>query len=780
MPRSKSHTVQSIAFSNALAPTPTPSRVFRHGLGHTTQDLANTLRAHTKHSAWALNESNTHSPAVTDEMLKNAQLACKKSLSLAFEKQMASRHNTACERISMAHALSLQPHASTALLLPFKAQADLLPDLDTSSSSADTCCEPAAAGNKEIQHKQSGGCEHEDGGGIVIDLDEAAHGAFASTKYLNDVAKGRPEAVAESFKSDAAEMGRQPIQHLGNQLTHGGAAEFSTAVGAAVVMLPLAGLAIKAGIEEWQHASHTLKDLEAEQATQRAHLDRLKGAAQAAPIAALDAHIQAQALRLDKLKEAEQHARSDRGAGAMSAASGLSIGLKALSDIGLKISLGVKAAFTGKGFFALSESAQVGTAAAGAAVGLGIAGTFVLGPLAGIFATALGAFFTVKSVRKLKQLQSDFTHLQSDLKATALASGAGVQSTHAPLRAFLIRQGDKRIGFFKRFGRWNKAFMVGSGLYAASAITKAVVVGVAVAGIAAAASNPIGLGVITAVGIVGALAMGITSFSFLRGHGKQGKYSRATAGDHPWVDRKLMTDLHAVHTRGAASMPMDTHLGFDMAASCLRNLDAQKQLLRNFMADAARFANKHSPMEKNLSWWQHLGRQVLNKKSVEKFLHTDQGLASLNTLVKETLMAHLALLKDKLTHRDLAMAQLTLDKRPVHTTKDSDKVDGNTMLHQTEQLAETYARFEAEYAADQGRMELTLLRLKQLEEAPTNIGVVELAGHMDAGTNLKEIRDYLHTDWDRQIRHARGVLFESQLEGARLRDQQYRAQKLAV
>ncbi|HEX4917389.1 MAG TPA: hypothetical protein VFV43_05785 [Limnobacter sp.] len=780
MPRTTSHAAQRVAYSNALPLTPAPGHVFRHNLSHATQELASSLRAQKAQNAYALNSSNSNAPAITDAMLKSVLHDTKRSLHQAFHRQSESRRQVANERKTLVNNLQLNLDTGAPVLQQFKAMASVLPDLETDALK-DSCCEHPEQKDRESRNKNSGGCEHEDGGGIVIDLDEAAHGAFASSKYLNDVAKGRPEAVAESFKTDAADMARQPIQHLGNQLTHGGAAEFSTAVGAGVVMLPLAGLAIKAGLEEWQHASHALKDLEAEKAEQRAHLDRLKSAAQAAPSGALNAHIQAQALRLDKLDEAGQHARSDRGAGAMSAASGLSIGLKALSDIGLKVSLGIKAAFSGKSFFALSESAQAGTAAAGAAVGFGIAGTFVLGPLAGIFATALGGFFTVKTLRKLKQLKSDFKHLQADLKATALASGSRIKPSQQPLHDFLIRQGNKRIGFFKRFGRWNKAFMVGSGLYAASAVTKAVVVGVAAAGIAAAASNPIGLGVITAVGILGALAMGITSFSFLRGHGKQGKYSRATAGDHSWVDRRLMTDLHGVQTSMQTAEDSNSegpsngrHLGFDMAASCLRNLNQQKQLLREFMAEAAKSANKHSPMEKHLSWWQHLGRRVINRKVVEHFVQTEQGVAAFNTLVKGTLVAQLEMLKDKLEHRDLAMAQLKLAEPPAEQEDDAGLVNEDT-LRQTEQLAETYARFETEYAADQGRMELTLLRLKHMED-DTSVTVEQLADYVNAGTNMKAISDYLHADWDRQIRHARGVLFESQLEGARLRDQQYRAQ----
>ncbi|WP_285199573.1 hypothetical protein, partial [Klebsiella pneumoniae] len=81
----------------------------------------------------------------------------------------------------------------------------------------------------------------------------------------------------------------------------------------------------------------------------------------------------------------------------------------------------------------------------------GVAGTFVLGPLAGAFATALGAFFTVKSLQKHRQLKTDFGNLQHELKHHRLTEQGQLHESHQVLEAFLLRQGEKRIGFFKRF-----------------------------------------------------------------------------------------------------------------------------------------------------------------------------------------------------------------------------------------------------------------------------------------------------------------------------------------
>lgn len=760
-------TTRAVVFHNAPPTPPLASHAFRNALGHSTQGLATALRRAEQQNGLDLNEADCTGAFVTKTMLDNTARQARNAMQQAWLQQCTARTSLANTRMDLVKKLREQTSPNTTLLQNLKIELAILPDSPQQQATV-TCCEQPPVHDEKIPNKQSKGCDHDEDGGIVIDLDEAAHGAFASSKYLSEVAQGRPEVVMESFKADAAELAEQPIRYLGKELTEGGVADFSTSVGAGAIMLPLAALAVKAGIEEWQHGTHELKELNAVRTDQLKTLNHLQASAKEVPSAQLESRIEAQAVRLEKLEEATQQAHKDRQIGAMSAASGFTIGLKALSDIGLKVSLGVKSAFTGKGFFALSESAQTGTAAAGAAVGFGIAGTFVLGPLAGIFATALGAFFTIKTITKLRQLKTDFEHLKADLKSDALAHGNQTSDASEALRNFLIRQGDKRIGFFKRFARWNKAFMVGSGLYAASAVTKAVVVGVAAAGIVAAASNPIGLAVITAVGIVGAIAMGIASFSFLQGHGKQGKYSRSTATDHAWVDRKLMTDLHAIQTNNARP-------AFDMAASCLKFLDAQKTALRKFMAEMSTAAGKHSPMEKNLSWWKHLSKQIASEKAVRRFLRTDAGLNHFRTMVKESLQAKNEMLVEKLRHRELTFQLLQADVHRQAVVNNTAELDGST-LPALQQLGETFAKLDSEYGADQAELELNLHRLKQIENDPS-MDVQKLASCIDAGDSVKETSQFVHQEMDRDIRHARGVLFESQLEGARVRENQYREMK---
>ncbi|HEX4879344.1 MAG TPA: hypothetical protein VFV39_05820, partial [Limnobacter sp.] len=232
MPRQNLASARAITWCNASAPLPVSSHTFRHNLSHATQGLAQALRTSAKQNAFALDSDNSSTPPVGEAALKAALTGAGQSLRLAFEQQLTARQAFAADRKSWSQSVRTSLNTDSPVFEQLKVQADILPNLGKTPSGA--CCDSEKAAPDKASSKHAGGCDHEEGGGIVIDLDEAAHGAFASSKDLHDVAKGRPEAVVESFKADAAEMAQQPIQYLGNQLTHGGVAEFSTAVGAGV------------------------------------------------------------------------------------------------------------------------------------------------------------------------------------------------------------------------------------------------------------------------------------------------------------------------------------------------------------------------------------------------------------------------------------------------------------------------------------------------------------------------------------------------------------------
>lgn len=626
-------------------------------------------------------------------------------------------------------------------------------------------------------HNHEGGCNHDDSTFFYFDGDELVHGMYAVVKDTVE----NPAELVKTFEEKSSDLDTQPFQFLAKELAESGVGEFAAAMSSGAAMLPFAGLAIHAGVGEMKHASHTLHDLHTERHVLESDAKVAHFAAEQTKLAEVENQSHILQSRLDLNQKAKVQAKNTWIVGFNSAASGFAIGLKAISDIALKVSLGIKGALNGKGFFALGDTIQAGTAAAGAAVGFGIAGTFVLGPLAGVFATALGAFFTIKTMNKRNQLKQDFKLAQADLKEESLQMRAqGVEEPHhAQFVEFMERQGDKRISFFTKFGRWNKAFMVGSGLYAASAVTKAVVVGVALAGIGAAVSNPIGLAVITAVGVIGAVGMGVASLSFIRGHAKQNKYSKHTNADHQLVDRHFLASLRLPKKAADYVGEGDdvgqqarqlANLAFDTGSACLKQLNVRKSGLRQFLNIAAGHVGKISPYDKGLTVWARLRGKTLGLKTLQPYLTSEEGKAALKTLVIDDLDAQAEYLQTKLAARDV-LVKGTLNGE----LGDEVSVDG------LDSYAQVLGTLDADYEKDQAALEHVLFLSKRCNQNMDSalLGMVMKSWGVEqehGATQEASLAKHLLKDMDKDSRLARGVLFESQLQGSRLKDDQYKAQ----
>uniref|UniRef100_UPI001CBF150F hypothetical protein n=1 Tax=Proteus terrae TaxID=1574161 RepID=UPI001CBF150F len=80
----------------------------------------------------------------------------------------------------------------------------LLP-LPAASGIASDCCAD------QETNVASGGCDHEGSTGIVLDLDEMVHGAYASVKYLSQAADGEPSKVLDTFRAEAQSLSDKPL-----------------------------------------------------------------------------------------------------------------------------------------------------------------------------------------------------------------------------------------------------------------------------------------------------------------------------------------------------------------------------------------------------------------------------------------------------------------------------------------------------------------------------------------------------------------------------------------
>lgn len=455
---------------------------------------------------------------------------------------------------------------------------------------------------------------------IAVDLDEAAHGAYACSKYLGDVFAGKPERVAGEIRDDAALLASAPKEALIREAVPHGVGDFSAAVGASAAVLPLAGLAIHAGIHEIRDARGQLRDCAGRERRLRDALRVAEALTPVVPETANEAALLRQARKDNGFSR--RLALKDLGIGISSALSGAAIALKSSLDIGFKSAL---AAVQKK--FSLLDAAQQGTQIGTAGMVAGAAGTLVLSPLAGLFATTLGISFVRKSASKHRQLKRDVALARQDLQINlALLDASGKEEPrHVRYAEFIRRQADKRIQFFRGFRRWNKAFLLGSGLYAASATTKMAVTAAALAGVGAAASNPVGLGVLLGLGVLGALIMGGASLSFLTGHDRQGRFSRHTGQDHPDVDREFLASLDLYRKPAPEGSPTsDAGLrwsvsGLDTRARCLEALDARKEALRTLLRGAADANGKLPPGDPAHHVWSKL---ACGLRTGTQFLHT--------------------------------------------------------------------------------------------------------------------------------------------------------------
>ena len=729
------------------------------------------------------------------------------------KKEFEQTHEAFEKLIGADKLFTIQKKLLAKLSCPSESNTSSSTDLDSSQEDAADLTKRLikrfAATQPGHAHKHVHGHEHPDG--MVIDLDEAVHGVYAASKYIISALKGNPQHILDEFSRDAHDLANDTWTYLRDELIPHGIGEFAAGVGVSAIMLPLAYMAAKAGLEEMHHASHEIKDLKKHQGKLEEIQGNLGEMNKILESNYLETETKVVNSKATLIQRALKQSKRDWKIGLCSFGSGVSIGTKALSDIGLKISLGVQGLLTGKGFLGASQVISASTPTALVTTVLGAVSTFMLGPLAGLFATGLGAYFTRKSTSKRNQLKTDFKvaaeQLSIDPKTGEVQLTSEPKEESKPkeekidtfniYQTFIGRQGKRRVHFFKDFTRWNKAFMIGSGLYAASATTKAIVAGLALGGLTAAASNPIGLGIITAVGTIGALGMGIASYCFITGHGKQGKYSNHTAGDDKLVDRDLLVraQAHAVDKNKGRDIKEQIKL----ASACLERLNARKDTIRTFLNEAAKNSKTKKGVEKispflatkngkktdgakkdktqQLTLWKRLKGQALNVKDVEAYVKKNFG--KILDFAKTDLKAEEKYLKEQLsTLKTLAgwASETKPNAQGFISSKGAKALTKEFINYTDEELINKQQATQARLDQTKGLIDRIF---KSTEEKSTEERSIEnypnaeeLLQHWgvraEKGKENHALADYLLDDVDKDLRNARGVLFEAQLQASQL------------
>ena len=421
---------------------------------------------------------------------------------------------------------------------------------------------------RAVETAAHGHHHHHDGGGaIIVDLDEAVHGVYAAIGYLVQSFKGGSGGVAQQFKDNANLLASNPTGWITNSEAPQGAVDFGVSVGIAAVLLPLAVLAIKAGVEEMHGASHTGKELKRKIADMEADVEGLANSGLTSNVqmprklAELADAVNRE--RLTAMKFLVKQNKADGRIGLFSASAGSAILTKASAEIAEK-------------------AAYIATGANHAAIlateGVGFASTFGLGPVAALASTGLGGYALTKSIRKRDEFKSDKQLAERQIAALIGNDNEQVQNVSA-YHTFLSAKLEQHDKFFDSYVKWNKGFLSGSTLYSAGTTAKMAVAIAAFAGASALSHGAIPAALLASVSVGGAI-MGVSSQHFLTGHGRQQRYQNYYKDDDPELDRNFLASVDLLEDAGSLR-------GLKLRADFFRQISSRDDQRQSFLSNVA-------------------------------------------------------------------------------------------------------------------------------------------------------------------------------------------------
>ena len=675
----------------------------------------------------------------------------------------------------------------------------LISESEASAEGEHDCAHHASLADARAQ---KGGCSHShhhnERGLLMVDLDEAAHGVYASVKQTLPLFNGEGVGkIKQEFAEQTALLANDPVGWMAHDVPSSGVADFSAAMGTSMLVAPLAVIAVKAGISETRDAWRIRSELSNRASSLVAKLDMLDKLVPQGPggqtiTLAEAAHKVAVQLSADTGFAARIN-RLRLGIGLASAASGATIFLKTAIDIGLKVALVASA----KKLNVVQFLAEHGVATA-AVTAVGVAGTLVLGPLAGIFATALGAFFARKSALRHRAFREDRARVEGFLRTVAEQQHAAGQPRgvlHAYTQ-FIDRKMPQRARFYRSFKRWNLGFLGGSSLYAASAITKAAIGIAALAGAGALISNPIGWGILLGVGVVGAVIMGVASWQFLFGHPKNERYERYCRDDHPELDRHFLAGLDilpppegkgpwaGVELRAQLFEQLEKHADAlarlkkriaskinkkptSTAADILPNLAARFHALAAGAGVFLRSASVRRARVRSSEIWSRRARQ-LTESDVAAWLDSSDSTTAWWRFSWRYLKAQREYLEHKLAYR------LSVYEQHAVRSPQPNHLDAKTQAALAGLLADSDAAAELDQVALERIRQC--LSIKPSTERANRLLLGVLSGvkaaaldSLDASAVRRELATALLRDLPRRLRDTKGMLLETEMQAARLR-----------
>ncbi|HEY4318096.1 MAG TPA: hypothetical protein VGN04_10870 [Herbaspirillum sp.] len=404
-----------------------------------------------------------------------------------------------------------------------------------------------------------------EGGFIAVDVDEAAHGLYASIK--NAFANGFG-SLGETLARDSRLWAHDPKAWMTQSATPHGGADIAVAGVVTIALVPFALLAIQAGIREMRESKQQSEALVVEVAQSLEFLETLNRLSTSLHPSTppqfrhlVESAQKVCTQQLEDLKQLQQKVKQNREIGFCSTTSGIAIaGNTALgfATKGLYLGLGGNAAAT-----AMATTA-------------GAASTMFFGPIAAVAAVGLGAKMVGKSIKA----EEKFTPVAEQLK-NRLADGAldalrrETAGKHDYLE-FLPKKLDQRSRFFKDYAQKNKKFLGGSLVYAGGALTSFGLTLAALLG-AGIVLGPIGMGALLFAGTVGGLIMARYSTQFLFGHERMLRYGNTTGDDF----------LASIETFTEKNPNIAKAAGMALRAACYKDAATRDELRQDFLGDVA-------------------------------------------------------------------------------------------------------------------------------------------------------------------------------------------------
>lgn len=480
--------------------------------------------------------------------------------------------------------------------------------------------------------------EHEHGCGGVVDLDELVHGIYAAAVYGIQAAKNGPETLMAQFKEEATLWHDNALNAMKDGVLPHSEADFSLGLGVAGALAPLAVLALMAGIHEMAEARHTGKQLTDEQRRVAEMINSLRqlqsreGTTPADIKREIEAFLAQHQEQKDRLELASRQNELGGKIGLGSAWSGASI----LGGVGTKVGVQIPLVGVAHGVGGAADVAASSAAAGVAATAAGMAGSLVLGPLAGLGAAYLGYHFERKSSEKRKALLESTGPTRDYLRDVQQAQQRGqMPEVVEAYRHFFDTKSAQREKFYKNFNGLNRLFLAGSSVYASGAVGKACIAGLALGGVAVA-SHPIGLAALLAMGIAGGLTMGAGSLQFITGHGRQHRYDSYFMDDHPRLDRGF---LAAADLLPPSSEAQQQHAGVALRAHLYNTLRSDDLQRREFLRDVAdKLGKHHGRSHRSTDLAEVLNMRTQHRPSIAK--RAQAWAAAAGTFVRKVVTGH--------------------------------------------------------------------------------------------------------------------------------------------